>query len=124
MRLLTRLVAFGIIIGLALAVGFFGPEKAEASHQFLKFPWTFGKQGYITQGYNGSSHQNGDYYALDIDIDFGGTLGSVSAAAAGIVVGRVTSQTCSGVGYGNYVDVRGTTPSGATRYAGTPTFLR
>ncbi len=96
-------------------------SDAEASHYFLWFPWTEGEEAHITQGYftdpAGSSHAGGDYYALDFDVEWGGTLGDISAAAFGQVVVRVADRICDGVGYGNYVDVKSTTPGGETRYA-------
>jgi len=102
-----------------MLIGFapFGMDSAEASHTFLRFPWTFGREGYITQGYNGSSHQGGDYFALDIDVEWGSTLGDVRAAVYGEVVGAITGFGCTGSGYGNHVDVRSTTPAAETRYS-------
>jgi hypothetical protein len=95
------------------------PAGATAGDHYLRFPWTFDKTAYITQAYNGSSHQNGDYYAPDLDVEGAGVLGDIRAATAGIVVGRVASKVCDVVfgNYGNYVDIRSTTPTGETRYA-------
>jgi hypothetical protein len=82
MALSTRPAALGLIsLAVAFTVAFLAQGEAEATGYYLRFPWSFGKQAYITQGYNGSSHQNGDYYALDIDVEWGGTLGDISAAA-------------------------------------------
>ena len=68
-----RPLVVGLIL-VAVAAALLQAGEGEASHTFLRFPWTFGKQGYITQGYNGSSHQNQDYYALDVDVEFGAVL--------------------------------------------------
>ena len=120
---LARRASLGLVLlSSILGVGLVSPPLAEGGHTYLRFPWRFGAEGYITQGYAtdpaGSSHAGGDYYALDIDIEWGGTLGDIAAAAYGQVVGKVTGSYCNpDLDYGNYVKVKSTTPAGETRYA-------
>src|SRR3989304_4249956 len=111
------LAVVSLLIGLTATV-FMQSEGTQASDNLLKFPWTFGKEGYITQAYNGSSHQNQDYYALDVDFERGGTLGDILAAAHGQVVDSVTGRPCGfQYGYGNYVVTKTTITGGELRYA-------
>jgi murein DD-endopeptidase MepM/ murein hydrolase activator NlpD len=113
----------GLILAGAAVMGLsVTPEEAEAHHYFLRFPWWNGHPGYITQGYDQGTHTGKDKYALDIDIEQGGSflgLGDVNAVAAGTVVGVVTDQSCGGPlsGYGNYVDVQTTDRYGNVRYS-------
>src|SRR3972149_7114462 len=118
MRLRTSVLArVGLVMGLTAAV-LMQSTDAEASDYLLRFPGTFGKEGYITQAYNGSSHQNQDYYALDVDVEWGGTLGARLAAAHGQVVDSVTGRPCGfQYGYGNYVVTKTTITGGELRYA-------
>lgn len=103
----------------ALASAFIATtDGSHAADYYLRFPWAFGDQAYITQGYNGYSHQNQDYYAIDFQIEGGSTQAPVVSTTFGAVVGRVTGSYCHVTqGYGNYVDVKSATPPGAIRYA-------
>ena len=109
--LLACLFASSILAGLLLGSG-----SAGATDYYRRFPFARTETAYISQAYNGDTHQGADYYALDFVIE-GTADGTVTAASAGRIVDVKANFDCDVIDgdYGNRVEIEITLPSGELR---------
>ena len=83
-----RFLILLLVVASAALASFFSLGEAQASHYFLRFPWQFGKQAEIINGYNSPpTHVNGNRWALDFQIEGGSTQAAVTAAGRARPVG-------------------------------------
>lgn len=109
---LRRFLILLLVVASAALASVSSLGEAQANHNFLRFPWQFGKQAVIINGYNSpTTHVNGNRWTLDFQIEGGSTQAAVAAAAGGNVVFVDNGNYSCDPFFqnGKYVDVKSTT---------------